>query len=49
MAKVQKEKISAECILACVYFVCLPFTVVTTPFGSLLKVKAFYGQKRAES
>ena len=41
MAKVQKEKISAECILACVYFVCLPFTVVTTPFGSLLKVMTF--------
>lgn len=27
-----------ECILACLYFVCLPFTVVTTPLGSLLKV-----------
>lgn len=30
--------VSAECILACIYFICLPFTVVTTPLGSLLKV-----------
>lgn len=32
------EKISLECIMACIYFMCLPFTVVTTSFGSLLKV-----------
>lgn len=31
-------KISLECVMACLYFLCLPFTVVTTPFGSLLKV-----------
>ncbi len=36
--KIKKQTLSAECILACIYFVCLPFTVVTTPFGSLLKV-----------
>ncbi len=36
--KVQKDALSVECILACIYFVCLPFTVVTTPFGSLLKL-----------
>lgn len=33
-----KKAISIECIMACIYFVCLPFTVVTTPAGSLLKV-----------
>lgn len=33
-----QEHISLECIMASLYFVCLPFTVVTTPFGSLLKV-----------
>ena len=33
-----KEPISMDCLLACLYFVCLPFTIVTTPFGSLLKV-----------
>lgn len=36
--KVHKDAVSLECILACIYFVCLPFTVVTTPFGSLLKL-----------
>jgi O-antigen ligase len=34
----QKSKISIDCILAGLYFFCLPFTVVETPFGSLLKV-----------
>ena len=38
MSDTIKEKISIECILACIYFACLPFTVVTTPVGSLLKV-----------
>ena len=33
-----KEKISIDCFLAGIYFLCLPFTVVTTPFGSLLKL-----------
>ncbi|MBR0303864.1 MAG: O-antigen ligase family protein [Clostridia bacterium] len=33
-----KEKISLDCIMACLYFVCLPLTVITTPFGSMLKV-----------
>ena len=33
-----KEKISIDCFLAGIYFICLPFTVVTTPFGSLLKL-----------
>lgn len=41
MIKVQGDRISVECILACIYFVCLPFTVVTTPIGSLLKVITF--------
>lgn len=35
-----KEKISIDCFLAGIYFLCLPFTVVTTPFGSLLKIAA---------
>ena len=30
--------ISADAWAVCVYFLCLPFTVVTTPVGSLLKV-----------
>ncbi len=30
--------ISADCIAVCVYIICLPFTIVSTPFGSLLKV-----------
>lgn len=38
MSDTIKEKISIECILACIYFACLPFTVVTTSAGSLLKV-----------
>lgn len=41
MAKNEKEKISIDCLMACLYFVCLPFTVVTTPVGSLLKVVTF--------
>lgn len=32
------NNMSVECILACLYFLCLPFTVVTTPLGSLLKI-----------
>ncbi|MBO4897879.1 MAG: O-antigen ligase family protein [Clostridia bacterium] len=33
-----KEKISIDCLFACMYFICLPLTVVTTPFGSVLKL-----------
>ena len=33
-----KDKISLDCIMACLYFVCLPLTVITTPLGSMLKV-----------
>ena len=36
--KANKEPISVDCIFACIYFMCLPFTVVTTSFGSLLKL-----------
>lgn len=32
------ERISIDCVLACIYFMCLPFTVVTTSYGSLLKL-----------
>lgn len=32
------NNMSVECILVCLYFLCLPFTVVTTPLGSLLKI-----------
>ena len=32
------EPISVDCLLACIYFMCLPFTVVTTSYGSLLKL-----------
>ncbi len=39
--KHNKEPISLDCIMACLYFVCLPFTVVTTSFGSLLKLITF--------
>ncbi|MCR4693663.1 MAG: O-antigen ligase family protein, partial [Firmicutes bacterium] len=34
----KKEKISFDCLMACVYFICLPLTVITTPFGSMLKI-----------
>ena len=37
----EKQPVSVECILACVYFMCLPFTVVETPVGSLLKLVTF--------
>ncbi|HAL63462.1 MAG TPA: hypothetical protein DCO93_03340 [Clostridiales bacterium] len=33
-----KEKISLDCMMACMYFICLPLTIVTTPFGSMLKL-----------
>ena len=32
------DKISIDCFMACLYFICLPLTVVTTPLGSMLKV-----------
>lgn len=35
-----REPVSLDCLLVCVYFACLPFTAVSTPFGSLLKVIA---------
>lgn len=34
----KQDKISLDCIMACLYFVCLPLTVITTPFGSMLKL-----------
>jgi len=30
--------VSVECLCVCLYFICLPFTIVSTPFGSLLKL-----------
>lgn len=33
--------ISIDCMAACLYFLCMPYTIVTTPFGSLLKVITF--------
>ena len=36
--EIKKNKISIDCIMACLYFVCLPLTVVSTPFGSVLKL-----------
>lgn len=30
--------VSFECLVVCLYLLCLPFTIVSTPFGSLLKV-----------
>ena len=33
-----ENKISLDCIMACMYFVCLPLTVIITPFGSMLKL-----------
>ena len=35
------KSISIDCYAVCLYFMCLPFTVVTTPFGSLLKLITF--------
>lgn len=32
------SKISIDCWAVCLYFLCMPFTVVQTPFGSVLKV-----------
>lgn len=32
------SKISIDCWVTCLYFLCMPFTVVQTPLGSLLKV-----------
>lgn len=32
------SQISIDCLAVCLYFVCMPFTMVSTPFGSLLKV-----------
>ncbi len=32
------KKISIDCYMVCLYFACLPFTVVETPLGSLLKL-----------
>ncbi len=30
--------ISIDCLAACMYFLCMPFTIVSTPFGSVLKL-----------
>lgn len=38
MAELKKDKISIDCLMACLYFACLPLTVVSTPFGSVLKL-----------
>lgn len=32
------SRISLDCWAVCLYFLCMPFTVVTTPMGSLLKL-----------
>ena len=52
-----RKNISIECFVTCIYFLCMPFTIVTTPAGSLLKVitypvtgmllfKLFVGKKK---
>lgn len=43
MKKVKEffSHISLDCMAACLYFLCMPYTIVTTPFGSLLKVITF--------
>ena len=33
-----KNKLSVDCVMASLYFLCLPLTVITTPYGSLLKL-----------
>lgn len=38
MQEVKKDKVSIDCLMACLYFICLPLTVVSTPFGSVLKL-----------
>nr|QGT51267.1 hypothetical protein Firmicute1046_3430 [uncultured Firmicutes bacterium] len=38
MNETNKQPISVDCILVCLYFTALPLTVVTTPWGSLLKL-----------
>ena len=49
--------ISIDCIVTCIYFLCTPFTIVSTPFGSLLKIitmpvaavlayKTFFGERK---
>lgn len=35
------SNISIDAVVTCIYFLSLPFTVVTTPFGSLLKLITF--------
>ena len=37
-AEIKKDPISIDCIMACLYFACLPLTIVSTPFGSVLKL-----------
>ena len=34
----EKNKISFDCVMACIYFVCLPLTVITTAYGSVLRL-----------
>lgn len=36
--KIDFKQISPECLFACLYFACLPLTIVETPFGSFLKL-----------
>ncbi len=33
-----ENKISLDCVMACMYLACLPLTVIITPFGSMLKL-----------
>ncbi len=51
------KSISIDCVAVCIYFLCMPLTIVTTPFGSLLKVvtmpvlailcyKTFFGETK---
>ena len=37
-AELKQQPVRPDCIAACLYFMCLPFTVVSTPFGSVLKL-----------
>lgn len=38
LKKTDRQRISPECLVACLYFACLPLTIVETPFGSFLKL-----------
>lgn len=38
---IPKEKISLDCLIVCLYLISLPLTVVSTPFGSVLRLVTF--------